>query len=133
MGDLYRKVGKRYKKAGHDFEGFPANGIWIVKDGCHSLICQVSDLVDPVNFAGLCQYQNEAAVKLGKYVEKVQEQTTEKYTVEGKTFTKYTYPSTHDIVRQVILGIAEAYEEDPKHLEEARKVGIYIRKKFEEI
>jgi len=43
---LYRKVGKRYKEVGVDFEGFPANGIWLVQDGKYNCIVKLGDIPD---------------------------------------------------------------------------------------
>ena len=44
MGDVYRKVGSRYKKIGMDWAGWPADGIWLVKDGSSSCILRLGDI-----------------------------------------------------------------------------------------
>lgn len=41
---LYKKVGKRYKEVGTEFTGFPADGIWFVKDGSNSLMIHLDDI-----------------------------------------------------------------------------------------
>ena len=35
---LYKRVGRKYQRVGLEFTGFPANGVWLVKDGHNSLI-----------------------------------------------------------------------------------------------
>lgn len=56
--DLYEKVGRRYRRVGHEFEGFPANGYWQVKDGRESLIVPV-DHPRPLELLRYAQHQNE--------------------------------------------------------------------------
>jgi hypothetical protein len=38
MTDLYRKVGRRYHLVGREWEGWPADGWWLVSDARQSLI-----------------------------------------------------------------------------------------------
>jgi hypothetical protein len=39
--EVYRKVGRKYQKIGREWTGFPADGIWLVQDGMHSMSCLV--------------------------------------------------------------------------------------------
>jgi len=41
--EIYKKVGDEYINIGYEFSGFPANGIWLVKDGTQNLIYQLKD------------------------------------------------------------------------------------------
>ena len=43
---LYRKVDGKFEKVGYDFEGFPSNGVWLVKDGSQNLIEKLGDIPD---------------------------------------------------------------------------------------
>jgi hypothetical protein len=42
MEEVYRKVGKRYRPVGWEFEGFPCDGIWLVQNGRKSRTCLIS-------------------------------------------------------------------------------------------
>ena len=47
MGEkIYKKVGSRYKEIGETFEGFPADGVWLVTNGKRNRECiaHLSDL-----------------------------------------------------------------------------------------
>ena len=53
MSEIYRKVGKKYEKiSNYEWNGFPAEGIWFVKDGMRSASCitRLGDLPDPYPF-----------------------------------------------------------------------------------
>jgi len=52
MDKLYRKVGKRYKEIGHEFAGFPSDGIWLVQNGKQSQMCLIG-LKEDVPFNAL--------------------------------------------------------------------------------
>lgn len=39
----YQKKGNKYVPAGHEFTGWPANGIWIVEDAKQSLMRKLKD------------------------------------------------------------------------------------------
>jgi hypothetical protein len=39
--EIYKKVGKRYEQIGHEFRGFPTDGIWLVQDGKCSMTCLI--------------------------------------------------------------------------------------------
>lgn len=41
METVYRKIGKRYREYGYVWTGFPADGIWLVQDGVHSMSCLI--------------------------------------------------------------------------------------------
>jgi len=52
MDKLYRKVGKRYKEVGHEFMGFPSDGIWLVQNGRQNQMCLIG-LKEDVPFNAL--------------------------------------------------------------------------------
>ena len=43
---VYRKVGHRYEPLGVEFNGFPADGVWLVLDGRHNCIVPLMDRDD---------------------------------------------------------------------------------------
>jgi len=44
--NLYYKIDGEFVKVGHEFSGWPADGIWIVKDGRKSCILKIGDIAD---------------------------------------------------------------------------------------
>jgi hypothetical protein len=38
---VYKKVGGRYKPMGHEWRGFPMDGVWLVQDGKSCMTCMV--------------------------------------------------------------------------------------------
>jgi hypothetical protein len=53
MSEIYRKVGKKYEKiSNYEWNGFPCDGVWLVKDGARSASCitRLNDLPDPHPF-----------------------------------------------------------------------------------
>jgi len=44
MDKLYKKRGRRYVEIGHEFTGFPANGIWMVEDGRNNCIIRIEEI-----------------------------------------------------------------------------------------
>jgi hypothetical protein len=60
MGRVYKKVGKRYVEIGMEFTGFPADGIWLVQDGRHSMTCLIGQKERvPVFALNYRQYVND--------------------------------------------------------------------------
>jgi hypothetical protein len=59
--NIYKKVGRRYVNIGQTFTGFPANGIWVVKDGSQNCIIQISDknCKVPYEAIAVAQYKDE--------------------------------------------------------------------------
>lgn len=57
---LYKKVGRKYIEVGHEFTGFPSDGIWLVQDGRNSrtLIIGAKEQV-PVFALNYRQYVND--------------------------------------------------------------------------
>lgn len=43
---IYNKVGRKYKEVGVEFAGFPADGIWLVKDGQRSCMIYLDKICD---------------------------------------------------------------------------------------
>ena len=41
---IYKKVGTRYKEIGHEFTGFPVDGVWLVKDGSNNCIMRLHEI-----------------------------------------------------------------------------------------
>jgi hypothetical protein len=39
--EVYKKVGGRYIPVGHEWRGFPADGIWLVSDGKSNMTCLI--------------------------------------------------------------------------------------------
>lgn len=62
--EVYEKIGKRYKKLGYQFTGFPANGVWLVADGRQSLIMRVGDLPDPMPLASIQRHEDAATTAI---------------------------------------------------------------------
>lgn len=60
---LYKKVGNRYKETGIEFTGFPANGIWFVKDGSQSLMIYLDDIKEntPIPLLDYLKHKNDLA------------------------------------------------------------------------
>ena len=57
---LYKKVGRKYVEAGVEFTGFPADGIWLVQDGRHSMTCLIGAREQvPVFALNYRQYAND--------------------------------------------------------------------------
>lgn len=57
---LYKKVGRKYVEAGVEFTGFPADGIWLVQDGRHSMTCLIGEKERvPVMALNYRQYAND--------------------------------------------------------------------------
>lgn len=61
MDKIYKKVGNRYKEIGIEFAGFPANGIWFVKDGHNSLMIHLDNIKDNMSIPLLdyLKYKND--------------------------------------------------------------------------
>jgi len=63
---VYKKVNNQYEKIGYDWEGFPANGVWIVEDGSQNCIRKLQDLgTMPKLLPGIMELQDEC----NKYIE----------------------------------------------------------------
>lgn len=45
MKEFYIKEGRKYRPAGHEFKGFPANGFWVVLDGTSNCIYHIDKSV----------------------------------------------------------------------------------------
>ena len=58
--DLYTKEGRRYKKVGTEFFGFPSNGVWVVHDGRQSLISKLGELPNPMPLAAIQRHERVA-------------------------------------------------------------------------
>ena len=86
--DIYTKEGRKYRKLGIEFTGFPANGVWLVEDGLQSLIMKIGDLLEPLPYASIMKYRDKAATAYVKYREE-------------KLKTGF-YPSAHDVVELII-------------------------------
>lgn len=78
MGDLtlYEKVGKRYKPYADRWEGFPANGVWLVQDGKQNCVTLLSEIPEIPKMATayrielqepLMEYIAERASEQGSY------------------------------------------------------------------
>lgn len=70
MREFYEKVGKRYKKVGIEFSGFPCDGVWLVEDGRNSLIMKVGDLIEPMPYAAMMRYSDDACKAYRELVDK---------------------------------------------------------------
>jgi len=63
MEELYVKEGRRYKKIGTRWEGFPADGIWLVWDGTQNCLVKLEDISslpnrDPWDLTTLMSYRS---------------------------------------------------------------------------
>lgn len=65
---LYRKVGRRYKPVGMEFTGFPADGIWLMLDGRHSLMIHLDEIRNdmPVSSVAIRKWEGDLANYLAK-------------------------------------------------------------------
>jgi len=60
--EIYVKVGKRYKPIGHEFTGFPVDGIWLVQDGSNNCIVRLCDVpTTPKRYPELALYKDECS------------------------------------------------------------------------
>ncbi len=59
--EVYKKKSNgRYESIGQEWTGFPANGIWFVKEGSQNCIMQLSSTCRlPHNYLATAQYQDE--------------------------------------------------------------------------
>ena len=56
----YKKVGKRYEEVGMEFTGFPANGVWLVKDGSHNCIMKMDDIgKKPIPYIDMMKHRKD--------------------------------------------------------------------------
>ena len=63
MEELYIKEGRRYKKIGTRWEGFPADGVWLVWDGTQNCLIKLEDIdslpnKDPWDLVTLMSYRS---------------------------------------------------------------------------
>lgn len=64
MREFYEKIGRRYKRVGIEFSGFPCDGIWQVRDGANGCTLLIHPDEKPPIFAvvyrayrdDLCKY-----------------------------------------------------------------------------
>ena len=96
--DIYTKEGRKYRKLGIEFTGFPANGVWLVEDGLQSLIMKIGDLLEPLPYASIMKYRDKAATAYVKYREE-------------KLKTGF-YPSARDAVEFIIKTIFKEIEKE---------------------
>ena len=70
MADLYRKnEDGEFEMVGVEFTGFPANGIWVVEDGCNQCIYQFKEPVPTMPSPALISYmvlQEELTKEISK-------------------------------------------------------------------
>jgi hypothetical protein len=59
--EVYRKKSNgRYESIGHEWSGFPADGIWFVKDGTQNCMIYLNDIgKKPKHLLELAQYQDD--------------------------------------------------------------------------
>ena len=97
MDKLYRKVGRRYREVGIEFTGFPADGIWLVKNGKHSQMLLIgSEEIGEIPYSSL---------KYLKYHDDVVKAYMENITKVGNI-------STYDMIKTVLLSLAEVIEKE---------------------
>lgn len=66
MSDVYvKKENGRYEKIGQQFDGFPADGWWVVADGRKSLVVPIEE-PRPLEKLSYLQYRNEIVDRLLK-------------------------------------------------------------------
>jgi len=61
--EVFVKKGKRYKAIGHEFTGFPVDGIWLVQDGSNNCIvrlCEVPKMEK--RYPEIAMYENDCMV-----------------------------------------------------------------------
>jgi hypothetical protein len=77
--EVYVKVGRRYKPIGHEFTGFPVDGVWLVQDGSQNCIVRLCDVPKtPRRYPEIAIYENECATYM---MEKAKEEGT--YSILG--------------------------------------------------
>jgi len=73
--EVYKKLDNgRYEPMGIEFEGFPADGYWLVLDGRQSLLAPVEH-PRPISYLRFAQYRN-------KLVERIVKQTESKSVID---------------------------------------------------
>ena len=65
MNELYRKVGRRYYSVGREWQGWPANGWWLVSDARQALI-EPLDSPNPLPRIQTKQYLDEVIDRVSK-------------------------------------------------------------------
>lgn len=77
--EVYIKEGRRYKPIGHEFTGFPMDGIWLVQDGSQSCIVRLCDVPKmEKRFPELAMFESDCATYI---MEKAKEEGT--YSILG--------------------------------------------------
>lgn len=63
--EIYVKNGRRYKSIGHEFTGFPMDGIWLVQDGTQNCIVRLCDVPTmEKRYPELAMFENECTVHI---------------------------------------------------------------------
>ncbi len=63
--EVYVKVGKRYKPIGHEFTGFPIDGVWLVQDGSQNCIVRMCDVPNtPHRYPELAMHETDCMVHI---------------------------------------------------------------------
>ncbi len=63
--EIFIKKGRRYKSIGHEFTGFPVDGIWLVQDGSQNCIVRLCDVpTTPHRYPELAMHENDCMVYL---------------------------------------------------------------------
>ena len=58
--EVYKKVGRRYIPMGYMWEGFPADGIWLVQNGRQNMVCLIGLKEDvPIHAMAYRKYEQE--------------------------------------------------------------------------
>jgi hypothetical protein len=102
---LYRKEGRRYVPVGQEWRGWPADGVWYVHDGRHSLIMRVGDIPDPMPLAAMERHREIALKTMSEYYNEAVSKTL----VRGKNGTvSVTAPPLYDMIDVFFKAIAKA-------------------------
>jgi hypothetical protein len=71
MSEIYRKVGRRYHPVGHEWQGWPADGWWLVRDGSQSLI-EPLDSPNPLPRIQAKQYRDDVVAAVSMRMNRAQ-------------------------------------------------------------
>lgn len=66
--EVYKKVGRKYVPLGYQWEGFPADGIWLVQNGKKNMACLIGLKEDvPIHALEYRQYKEELCREMMKH------------------------------------------------------------------
>ena len=67
MREFYEKVDGELRSVGYEFAGFPANGVWLVKDGSQNCIMRMDEIgKKPIPFIDVMKHKSDIMDEIAK-------------------------------------------------------------------